>query len=183
MSGVSPHDGLTLYLNDCSEEPLLDAQDEVALAEAIEAGKEARDALRHNGHHTSDEVAQMEEKVDEGDAARERMIRANMRLVVSMAKRYRGHGVPFLDLIQEGNLGLMKAIDRFDPGRGCRLSTYAHWWIRQAMQEAISEMGSAMRIPGDRQDQIHWVRSTTAQLTKTMGRAPTYEEIADEIAI
>lgn len=181
MSSVSPHNGLTLYLNDCSEEPLLDAEDEAILAGVIEEAKAARDALRHNGHHTAAEVARMEEVVDEGEAARQRMIRANMRLVVSIAKRYRGRGVPFMDLIQEGNLGLMQAIDGFDPSQG-RFSTYAYWWIRKEMQEAVSRMGGSIRIPPWRTKQIRLVRSASAKLRHSLGREPTCEEIADETA-
>jgi len=181
MSGTLVPDNLALYLKTCREEPLLEADEEMALAEAVEVGKEAEDALRNNGHHAPDQVAQLETLVREGRAARWRMIRANMRLVVSIAKRYRGQGVSFLDLIQEGNLGLMKAVEKFDASRGCRFSTYATWWIRRSVQGARTRLAHTIQIPEWRGEQIRLLRATSRRLKKKLGCDPTADEISDEL--
>ena len=150
---ASVSDSLHLYLQEIGRYPLLSAAGEASLAKRCERG-------------------------DRG--ARELLINSNLRLVVSIAKRYRGNGVPFTDLIQEGNIGLMKAVDRFDWRRGFRFSTYATWWIRQAVQRGLQATAETIRIPAHISEQAHAVRVAEAELTCRLGRRPSEQEIAWE---
>jgi RNA polymerase primary sigma factor len=125
----------------------------------------------------------LEQSIKEARLAREHLIAANTRLVVSVAKKYVGHGVPFLDLIQEGNLGLMKAVEKFDYTRGYRLSTYAHWWIRQTITRAVADQGRTIRVPVHMNDQIRRLYKTAHRLEQECGRRPTAEEIAQEMGL
>ena len=111
------------------------------------------------------------------------MIESNSRLVISVAKRYIGHGVPFLDLIQEGNLGLMRAVDKFDPERGYKFSTYATWWIRQAVSRAVSDQGRTIRLPVHMSEKLLKLRRTSQEMEQTLGREPTPEELAEALEL
>jgi RNA polymerase primary sigma factor len=171
-----------LYLKEMARVPLLTTEEEIRLAQALEAGRGAREVLSNDGH---DPVrrAELEELIEEGLLAREHLIKANTRLVVSIAKKYMGRGVPFLDLIQEGNLGLMKAVEKFDYTRGYRFSTYATWWIRQTITRAIADQGRTIRVPVHMSDRIRRLYNTARQLEQENGHCPTPEEIAEELDI
>jgi len=180
LSGISSDDTVGLYLREMARVPLLKIDEEVHLAKALEAGRKAQDILNHDGSDPK-ERAILERQVEEGLAAREHLIKANTRLVVSIAKKYMGRGVPFLDLIQEGNLGLMKAVEKFDYSRGYRFSTYATWWIRQTITRAIADQGRTIRVPVHMSDRIRRLYNTARSLEQEHGRRPTPEEIATEM--
>jgi RNA polymerase primary sigma factor len=180
LSRISTNDTVGLYLKEMSQVPLLATEEEVRLAKAIEAGREAHEILNSNGAGRK-ERRQLEKAIEEGLAAREHLIKANTRLVVSIAKKYMGRGVPFLDLIQEGNLGLMKAVKKFDYTRGYRFSTYATWWIRQTITRSIADQGRTIRVPVHMSDRIRRLYKTARKLEQEYGRQPTPEEIAEEM--
>jgi RNA polymerase primary sigma factor len=180
LSGISSDDSVGLYLKEMARVPLLSLEEEVQLAMKLCEAQEAKRKLRRNGH-TPEEREQLEQVIEEGRLAREHLIKANTRLVVSIAKKYMGRGVPFLDLIQEGNLGLMKAVEKFDYKRGYRFSTYATWWIRQTITRAIADQGRTIRVPVHMSDRIRRLYKTARQLEQEHGRKPTPEEIAAEM--
>jgi RNA polymerase primary sigma factor len=182
LSGIASDDTVGLYLREMARVPLLRIEEEIRLAKALEAGRDAQKIVRNDG---SDPVKrrELERQIREGLAAREHLIKANTRLVVSIAKKYMGRGVPFLDLIQEGNLGLMKAVEKFDYTRGYRFSTYATWWIRQTITRAIADQGRTIRVPVHMSDRIRRLYNTARALEQEYGRRPTPEEIADEMDI
>jgi RNA polymerase sigma factor (sigma-70 family) len=156
---------------------LLSAQDEVDLARRMRAGAVAAREL------TDEVVARqrcvhLQELVDSGDAAREQMVQANLRLVVSVARRYRRSGVPMLDLVQEGTVGLIQAVDRFDPDRGCRFSTYAMWWIRQAINRGLADAARQVRLPRSVQQQLSTCHARRQELMARLGREPSKQELA-----
>jgi len=182
LSRISTNDTVGLYLKEMSQVPLLETEEEVRLAKAIEAGREAQEFLDSNGVNR-EERRRLEREIREGIAAREHLIKANTRLVVSIAKKYMGRGVPFLDLIQEGNLGLMKAVKKFDYTRGYRFSTYATWWIRQTITRSIADQGRTIRVPVHMSDRIRRLYKTARKLEQEYGRQPTPEEIAEEMDI
>ncbi len=183
LSGISSDDTVGLYLREMSRVPLLSTEEEVDLAGRLEAGLRAQKELsRLNGQNPQRRAA-LEAIVADGIAAREHLIKANTRLVVSIAKKYMGSGVHFLDLIQEGNLGLMKAVEKFDYTRGFRFSTYATWWIRQTITRAIADQGRTIRVPVHMSDRIRRLYKTQRQLEQEHGRKPTTEEIAEEMGI
>ncbi|MCU1485516.1 MAG: polymerase, sigma 70 subunit, RpoD subfamily [Actinomycetia bacterium] len=156
-------DALRRYLQEVGAHPLLTAADEAELGGLIAAGREPGASA---------------EVVTRADAARERFIAANLRLVVSIAKRYQSSGLPLLDLVQEGNLGLMRAVEKFEPERGFKFSTYATWWIRQAVTRAIADKGRTIRVPAHVGDAIAVVNRVTAELSRLHGREPTMAELA-----
>jgi len=157
---------------------LLDMEEEISIAKRIERGKRAaRDLEKLNGGDPEKRII-LQSQVDDGQAAREHLIKANTRLVVSIAKRYTRRGVPFLDLIQEGNLGLMKAVEKFEYKRGFRFSTYATWWIRQTITRAIADQARTIRVPVHMVDQIRHLYRTTHELEQKFGRPPTDDELA-----
>ncbi|RMF28384.1 MAG: sigma-70 family RNA polymerase sigma factor [Chloroflexi bacterium] len=170
-------DTLDLYLQDIGQEPLLSWEEEVQLAKQIERGKRAQKALKRDGLNPA-ERARLQALVEAGQAARERLSQANTRLVISIAKRYRGYGLPFADLIQEGNVGLMRAVDRYDYRQGNRFSTYATWWIRQAVTRALADQGRTIRLPVHTGDRLRRTIKVIQQLEQELGRRPTPEEIA-----
>jgi RNA polymerase primary sigma factor len=178
LSGIASDDTIGLYLREMARVPLLRTEEEIRLAKALEAGRGAQRTLDNDG---SDPVRRQElqRQIEEGLAAREHLIKANTRLVVSIAKKYMGRGVPFLDLIQEGNLGLMKAVEKFDYTRGYRFSTYATWWIRQTITRAIADQGRTIRVPVHMSDRIRRLYNIARELEQENGRRPTPEEIAD----
>jgi len=180
LSGVSSDDTVGLYLKEMSRVPLLTTEQEVRLAKALEKGHNAAKRLSKNGHEPKLRN-DLENQIQQGKDAREHLIKANTRLVVSIAKKYMGRGVPFLDLIQEGNLGLMKAVEKFDYRRGYRFSTYATWWIRQTITRAIADQGRTIRVPVHMSDRIRRLYKTARQLEQEHGRKPTPEEIAEEL--
>ena len=184
INAVSADDPVGLYFRQMAQEPLLTAQEEIELAKRIEIGKEARHsllALGANELNGMSWVATMDHLVLEGQNAREHLGRANTRLVVSIAKRYMGQGLPFPDLIQEGNVGLMRAVDKYDYKRGNRFSTYATWWIRQAITRALAQKTRTIRIPLHMTERIRQMYRTAQNLEQSLGRRPSPEEIAFEM--
>jgi len=182
LSRISTDDTVGLYLREMARVPLLETEEEVRLAKALEAARKAQDVLKHDGSDPKEREA-LERQIEEGLAARDHLIRANTRLVVSIAKKYMGRGVPFLDLIQEGNLGLMKAVEKFDYTRGYRFSTYATWWIRQTITRAIADQGRTIRVPVHMSDRIRRLYNAARSLEQEHGRRPTPEELATELDI
>jgi len=181
---VSTDDIVGLYLKEMSRVPLLSLQEEVALAQCIEIASQANCNLsRLNGRDSKLRRRELERQVSEGILAREHLIRANTRLVVSIAKKYFGRGVPFLDLIQEGNLGLIKAVEKFEYRRGFRFSTYATWWIRQTITRAIADQGRTIRVPVYMIDQIRHMYRRAYELEQRFGRPPTSDELAGEMGL
>ena len=180
ISAISSDDPVGLYFRQMAQEPLLKAADEIGLAKRIENGFKARMRLE------SPDVMQKSDRwrrhlrrlVFDGQCAREHLGRANTRLVVSIAKRYMGQGLPFPDLIQEGNVGLMRAVDKYDYSRGNRFSTYATWWIRQAITRALAQKTRTIRIPLHMTERIRQMYRAAQDLEQTLGRRPTAEEIA-----
>jgi RNA polymerase primary sigma factor len=183
LDGIGVDDTVALYLREMARVPLLSNEEEVTLARKIEQGREAQRLLQNNGHHTADERACLEEIVREGIEARDHLIRANTRLVVSIAKKYIGRNVPFLDLIQEGNLGLMKAVEKFEYQRGYRFSTYATWWIRQTITRAIADQGRTIRVPVHMSDRIRRLYRRAQEIEQERGVRPTPEELAEELGL
>jgi len=182
LSGISSDDSIGLYLKEMARVPLLTTQEEIKLAKLLERGEAAQRRLSKDGH-APEERRKLERAIDEGRVAREHLIKANTRLVVSIAKKYMGRGVPFLDLIQEGNLGLMKAVEKFDYRRGYRFSTYATWWIRQTITRAIADQGRTIRVPVHMSDRIRRLYKAARHLEQERGRKPTPEEIAEELKL
>nr|WP_326838551.1 RNA polymerase sigma factor RpoD [Litorilinea aerophila] len=182
LSQIEIDDSISLYLKEIGRVPLLTAEEEVALAKRMEKGREARKALAQ-GVDDWEERERLLWYVRDGQAAQEHLIKANSRLVVSVAKKYVGRGVPFLDLIQEGNIGLIRAVKKFDYRRGYKFSTYATWWIRQAVTRAIADQGRTIRVPVHMYEQINRLTRTSRQLVQELGRDPTTEEIADELGV
>ncbi len=170
-------DSVRLYLQEIGETDLLTMQEEVWLAKRMERGKLAEETL-HLGIYPAEERSGLEADKLDGELARAHLIRANLRLVVSVAKKYVGRGLSFLDLIQEGNIGLMKATDKFDYKRGYKFSTYATWWIRQAITRAISDQSRTIRLPVHVGETINRVKKTGHRLQQILEREPTQEEIA-----
>ncbi len=184
LSEIASDDTISLYLKEMARVPLLTAEQEVTLARQLEEGLNAAKQIELSGDTlTEDEKDALLDVVDRGEASRSHLIRANTRLVVSIAKRYLGQGVPFLDLIQEGNLGLIKAVEKFDYRRGHRFSTYATWWIRQAITRALADQGRVIRLPVHLSDRIRKVYQIAQQLEQDWGRQPTPEEIAKELSL
>ncbi len=177
-------DSVGMYLKEMSRVPLLKAEEEFEIAIRIEDGRKAKgDLLRTQGRTRSLERQRLEALVQDGIMAREHIIKANTRLVVSIAKRYMGRGVPFLDLIQEGNLGLMKAVEKYDAHKGFRFSTYATWWIRQTITRAIADQARTIRVPVHMSDRIRQTYKATHDLEQRLGRVPTPEELAAELGL
>jgi RNA polymerase primary sigma factor len=181
-SDYSSDDTVGMYLKEMSRVPLLKADEEFEIAVRIEDGRKAKtDLLRPAGRKRPLERQRLEALVQDGIMAREHIIKANTRLVVSIAKRYMGRGVPFLDLIQEGNLGLMKAVEKYDVHKGFRFSTYATWWIRQTVTRAIADQARTIRVPVHMTDRIRKTYKATHDLEQRLGRVPTIEELAVEL--
>ena len=177
-TGRLTSDSLSHYLSGIGGRPLLTAEDEVKLAQAMEAGSDARAALEVGVNDASERV-RLQRAVREGSRARQEFIEANLRLVVSNARLYAGPNVEMLDLIQEGNLGLIRAVEKFDWRKGFKFSTYATWWIRQALQRARADQSDTIHIPSALFDILPVVRSAADELRTKMGRVATPEEIAD----
>jgi RNA polymerase primary sigma factor len=176
---VSSGDTIGLYLDEVSEHVLLTAEDEVRLARAIEDGRKAAATLQTQADLTPETIRFLEAGVDAGDEAKMVFIRANLRLVISIAKRYTGRGLDLLDLIQEGNLGLIRAVEKFDWRKGFKFSTYATWWIRQAITRGLGNSARTIRLPVHMVDVVRSVHETRQNLAEDLHRAPTLEEIAE----
>jgi RNA polymerase primary sigma factor len=182
----SPDDGefdtVAHYFRESARHKLLPPDRERELTEAVKRGRIARKRLDNSrslnaaNRHKLNDTCQANE-------ARDELVRANARLVISIAKRYQNLGLPLMDLIQEGNIGLLRAIDRFEPARGLRLSTYATWWVRQAINRAVANHGRTVRLPAYLQDRLHKMQRVAQDLEQTLGRAPNDEELADILSI
>lgn len=177
LANIDTSDTIGLYIKEVGRVPLLTAEEEVELAKRIERGREASIDLA-GGEASKEEQFVLSQFIRDGWAAREHLITANSRLVISVAKKYMGRGVPFLDLIQEGNIGLIRAAKKFDYHRGYKFSTYATWWIRQAVTRAIADQGRTIRLPVHMGDQINKLLRIRHQLTQEFGREPSIEELA-----
>lgn len=180
-------DPVRMYLKEIGKVNLLTSDEEVELAQAMTAGTAAQeqlDELAQSGEEIPDELRQeLEKTIKKGEKARQRLAEANLRLVVSIAKRYVGRGMQFLDLIQEGNLGLIKAVEKFDYTKGYKFSTYATWWIRQAITRAIADQARTIRIPVHMVETINKVIRVSRQLLQELGHDPSAEEIAEEMSM
>ncbi|MGD9001970.1 MAG: sigma-70 family RNA polymerase sigma factor [Anaerolineae bacterium] len=177
LDAIRVDDSIGLYLKEIGQVPLLSREEEIALAKRMEAGKRARLELERDGLDPTERI-RLHAVVKDGSEAREHLVRANSRLVVSVAKKYMGRGVPFIDLIQEGNIGLIRAAKKFDHTMGNKFSTYATWWIRQAVTRAIADQSRTIRIPVHMGDQINKLLRTTHRLTQELGREPSPDEMA-----
>lgn len=182
LANIDTDDTIGLYLKEVSRVPLLTATEEVELAQRIERGRIAREELAR-GKVSPRRRLELRRMIEDGWAAREHLITANSRLVISVAKKYMGRGVPFLDLIQEGNIGLIRATKKFDYRRGHKFSTYATWWIRQAVTRAIADQGRTIRVPVHMGDQINKLLRVQHQLTQRLGRDPSVEELANVLEV
>lgn len=180
-----------LYFREIGEAPLLRPQEEVDLANRLQRGLKAEAKLaksRKRGKAkappiSANQKAKFKTQIEDGRAAREKLIKGNLRLVVKIAQDYANMGLPLLDLISEGNIGLVKAVERFNPNKGAKLSTYAAWWIKQAVKRALSNQGRTIRIPVHMNDKISRMRRVESQLQEEFGREPTDEELAEELSI
>ena len=190
--GVSVEDPVRMYLKEIGKVPLLSADEEIALAQNMEDGAVATEkinvlkgrldgASEEEKAEIKEEIKTLQRDVDKGADAKKRLAEANLRLVVSIAKRYVGRGMLFLDLIQEGNLGLIKAVEKFDYKKGYKFSTYATWWIRQAITRAIADQARTIRIPVHMVETINKLIRVSRQLLQELGREPSPEEIAKEM--
>ncbi|MGB9724360.1 MAG: RNA polymerase sigma factor RpoD [Chloroflexia bacterium] len=184
LEGMSIDDPVRMYLHEIGRVPLLTPEEEIELAIRLREGELASQRLAGRGNRLSpQEVAQLEEKRLAGELARQHLIQANLRLVVSIAKKYIGRGMSFLDLIQEGNIGLMRATEKFDHTRGYKFSTYATWWIRQAITRSISDQSRTIRLPVHVGETINRVKRVSHRLQQQMEREPTTEEIAEAMGV
>jgi len=183
QAALDTDDVVGLYLKEAGRVPLLTAEEEVLLAKRMEAAEFASARLEDAAAMRADELTWSEEQelrgvVFDGEKAQEHLIRANARLVISVAKKYIGRGVPFLDLIQEGNIGLIRATNKFEYQRGHKFSTYATWWIRQAVSRAVADQGRTIRVPVHMGDQLNRMRRVQLQLLQELGREPKIDELA-----
>ena len=192
--GVSVEDPVRMYLKEIGQVPLLSADEEIELAQNMEDGAVATEkinvlkgrldgASEEEKAEIKEEIKTLQRDVDKGADAKKRLAEANLRLVVSIAKRYVGRGMLFLDLIQEGNLGLIKAVEKFDYKKGYKFSTYATWWIRQAITRAIADQARTIRIPVHMVETINKLIRVSRQLLQELGREPSPEEIAKEMSM
>jgi RNA polymerase primary sigma factor len=170
------------YLREIGRTPLLTASEEVQLAQQMESGRLAKEHLEA-AHIPDEERLLLESTVRIGESARQRLIESNLRLVVSVARKYLGRGVSFLDLVQEGNIGLHRGVDKFDWRRGFRFSTYGYWWIRQSIGRAVAEHGRTIRLPSHVIEQIGRLYNAAGELQEELGRAPRTEEIAQRLGV
>jgi RNA polymerase primary sigma factor len=175
-------DNVRLYLNEIGKTPLLTPAEEIALARQWEKGCRAKNKLR-NIPGNSQKAQVVRAYIHEGNRARDHLIRANTRLVVGIAKKYAGQGLPLLDLIQEGNVGLMKAVEKYDHRRGVRFSTYATWWIRQAVIRALANQGRIIRLPVHVGDRLRKLQRVSTEFEQAWGRTPSLQELANQTGL
>jgi RNA polymerase primary sigma factor len=184
LDNISSDDSISLYLKEMAIVPLLSVEEEINLAQRIEYARDARrEVAKLSGRSIPRKFREFEEAIQDGFLARDNLIRANTRLVVSIARRYVGRGVPFLDLIQEGNLGLIRAVEKYEYKRGFRFSTYATWWIRQAITRAIADQGRTIRVPVHMIDRLRVMYKTGQEMEQDLGREPTPQELAGQLNI
>ncbi len=185
LTDIALDDPVRMYLQEIGQVPLLTAEQEVELSKQMEAGDDARRRMADpdGAYITSNERRGLEQQCCRGDDARQRLIQANLRLVVSIAKKYTSYGLTMMDLVQEGNIGLMRAVEKFDYTKGHKFSTYATWWIRQAITRAIADQSRTIRLPVHMGEAISQVKRTSHKLQQSMQREPTPEEIADAMGI
>jgi RNA polymerase primary sigma factor len=183
LSNVDPDNLVGLYFCEAASSPLLTIEEEVALAKRIEQGLLARDEMSNTKNMSAERREELLFLINDSWTAVDHLITANSRLVISIAKRYTRRGVPFLDLIQEGNIGLMRAVKRFDYKRGYKFSTYATWWIRQAVSRALADQSRTIRLPVHRSDQVSRMFRIQHQLAQQLGRDPGVAEIAEAMGV
>lgn len=184
LERVAVDDSISLYLREMAEVPLLSDAEEISLGRRIERAADARlELILQNGSLAHERRRELEALIRDGTQARESLIKANTRLVVSIARRYQGRGVAFLDLIQEGNLGLIRAVEKFEYRRGFRFSTYATWWIRQGITRAISDQARTIRVPVHMTDRMRKMYKATQEFEQREGRMPKIEELAECLGI
>ncbi len=176
-------DTVAHYFRESARHKLLPPDRERELTEAVKRGRIARKRLENSRSLNAANRQKLSGTIEKASEARDELVRANARLVISIAKRYQNLGLPLMDLIQEGNIGLLRAIDRFEPARGLRLSTYATWWVRQAINRAVANQGRTVRLPAYLQDRLHKMQRVAQDLEQTLGRAPNDEELADVLSI
>jgi RNA polymerase sigma factor (sigma-70 family) len=176
-------DTVGFYFDTIGDHRLLDQEEEARLGRSVREGNRAAARLAAAGWLDPSERQRLHSLVGDAASARQQLVESNLRLVVSIAKRYRHHGVDLADLIQDGNLGLIKAVDRFDPDLECRFSTYATWWIRQALSRALDSNGAAMRMPSRARSKVRQLRAAQADVCQVLGRTPTGAELAREVGI
>jgi RNA polymerase sigma factor (sigma-70 family) len=174
---------MDLYMADVKQYPLLDAEQEVALAQQYTRGKAAARQLDNSLDLSASEEKVLEAEEDEGRQARRRLIRCNLRLVVSMAHKYSGLGLPLTDLVQEGNIGLMEAVERYDPEQGFRFATYAGWWIKQAIRRGLSNKGRLVRLPEHVNTELSRLRRASKEIEAQESRRPTSHELAERLGV
>ena len=180
---VQTADLVRVYLNEIGKVSLLTAADEVELAKRIEAGLYAGHLLTSEKRLTANRRRDLRTVCIDGERAKDHLLRANLRLVVSLAKRYTGRGMPFLDLIQEGNMGLIRAVEKFDYTKGFKFSTYATWWIRQAISRAMADQSRTIRLPVHLVEQVNKMQRIRREMLQQLGREITDEELAHELDI
>jgi RNA polymerase primary sigma factor len=180
---IEVSDPVRMYLQEIGRVPLLDAQQEVELSMQMETGRRATKRIKSDHDLSKSEKVLVERDIRTGERAQERLVEANLRLVVSIAKKYVGRGMPLLDLVQEGNLGLMRAVEKFDYRKGFKFSTYASWWIRQAVTRALADQGRTIRVPVHMVETINKLAAVQRALSQDLGREPTIEEIAADLEL
>ncbi len=178
LDDIDAESAISLYFREAARHSILTAQEEVALVKRMNGGKRARERLGASSSRSKRSGRALEIRALDGEKARQLLIRSNLRLVISIAKNYRGQGLSFLDLIQEGNVGLMRAVDKFDYRQGNRFSTYATWWVRQAITRALSYQSRTIRLPVHMGERLRRVKQASGRLEKELGRKPDSEEIA-----
>ena len=177
-------DVVSQYFQESAQHRLLTGEQEQELTLAVERGRSARQKLERSRPALSETTRrQLRRDIEQAQEAREELVRSNARLVISVAKRYQNLGLPLMDLIQEGNIGLLRAIERFEPGRGLRFSTYATWWVRQGIGRAVANQGRTIRLPAYLQDRVQHLSRATQTLEQSLGRAPNETELAVKLAI
>lgn len=182
--GIDGKDSVGLYLESIAKTPLLDAAEEVELARLIEAGQYAQAILRGDAETSSDATREELELIaEEGERAMQHFVRANLRLVVSVARKYGRSQMPLLDLVQEGNTGLIRAVEKFDYAKGFKFSTYATWWVRQAISRGIAQQGRIVRLPVHVAEQVNQILAVRRNLERNLGREPEVAEIAEELGV
>jgi RNA polymerase sigma factor, sigma-70 family len=183
LTDIALDDPVRMYLQEIGQVPLLNAEQEVALAKDMEAGDKALERIEREDYANWSERLHLERIYAKGCDSRQHLIQANLRLVVSIAKKYTSYGLTMMDLVQEGNIGLMRAVEKFDYTKGHKFSTYATWWIRQAITRAIADQSRTIRLPVHMGEAISQVKRTSHKLQQSMQREPTPEEIADAMGI